>query len=80
MFTLVGVLITPESLGPVILQRKAMKLRRTSGNWALHSKRDEEPVAISAMMQKYGLKPMKMLMQEPILIVMTIYISLCYGR
>jgi len=41
---------------------------------------DEEPVKISALVMKYGLKPMKMIVREPILIVMTIYVSLVYGK
>ena len=46
---------------------------------ALHSKLDEEPVSFHAIMTKYGLKPLQMITREPILIVMTLYISLVYG-
>jgi len=69
----------PETLAPVLLQRKAARLRHETQNWALHSKLDEEPVHFSALIKKYGLKPILMMVREPILIVMTLYISLVYG-
>lgn len=69
----------PETLAPVILQRKAARLRVQNRHWALHSKMDEQPVHLKALMQKYGLKPVQMIYREPILIVLTIYISLVYG-
>lgn len=74
-----AIFTVPETLAPVLLQRKAAKLRVETRHWALHSKLDEEPVHLKALVRKYGLKPMQMIVQEPILIVLTIYISLVYG-
>lgn len=69
----------PETLAPVILQRKAARLRVQNRHWALHSKMDEQPVHLQYLLRKYALKPIQMIYQEPILIVLTIYISLVYG-
>ncbi|KAK3651551.1 hypothetical protein LTR56_005693 [Elasticomyces elasticus] len=78
-FFIIGLYIVPETLAPVLLQRKAARLRQETKNWALHSKLDEEPVKFGLLMRKYGLRPIQMITHEPILIVMTIYISLVYG-
>lgn len=79
LFFLLAVPSIPETLAPVILQRKAARLRVENRHWALHSKLDEQPVHLNALMRKYGLKPLQMITREPILIVMTLYISLVYG-
>ncbi|KAI6967363.1 MFS general substrate transporter, partial [Hortaea werneckii] len=69
----------PESLAPIILRKKAARLRFETKNWALHSRLEEEPVKVGVLLRKYGLKPMQMIVMEPILIAMTLYISLVYG-
>ncbi|KAI1085537.1 MFS general substrate transporter [Whalleya microplaca] len=72
-------LTTGETWGPIILQRKAARLRVETKNWALHSKRDEVPVDPRALMLKYGLKPLQMLIYEPILDAITLYNCFVYG-
>lgn len=78
-FGVPSLFILPETLAPVLLQRRAAKLRTQTRNWALHSKLDEDPVTFHALVVKYLVKPMKMLIREPILIVITAYMSLVYG-
>ena len=68
-----------ETFPAVILKAKAARLRQETRNWALHTKQDEEPVHFGFLFRKYGLKPVQMMMKEPILIIMTVYISLVYG-
>ncbi|KAM0703148.1 hypothetical protein Q7P35_009086 [Cladosporium inversicolor] len=68
-----------ETFPAVILKQKAARLRQETRNWALHTKQDEDPVHFSFLFRKYGLKPVQMMVKEPILIVMTVYISLVYG-
>lgn len=68
-----------ETFPAVVLRHKAARLRLETRNWALHTKLDEEPVHFGYLFRKYGLKPVEMMVKEPILIVMTIYISLVYG-
>ncbi|KAK5167151.1 uncharacterized protein LTR77_007881 [Saxophila tyrrhenica] len=71
--------IIPETHAPTLHQRKANRLRQETGNWALHSKSDEDPVHWKMLLMKYGIKPMRMLTQEPILIIFTLYMSLVYS-
>lgn len=68
-----------ESFAPILLQRRAARLRQETRNWALHSKRDEDPITYGYLVRKYGLKPFKMLVQEPILACMTTFMSLVYA-
>ena len=68
-----------ETFAPIILQRKAARLRFQTKNWALHSKRDEEPVQYGYLVRKYGIKPLQMLVQEPILLAMTSFMALVYA-
>lgn len=69
----------PESFGPVLLQRRAKKLRYETRNWAVHAPADEIQIDLKAIMSKYLSKPFMMLAMEPILLLITIYISFIYG-
>ncbi|KAK2745389.1 hypothetical protein FQN57_003732 [Myotisia sp. PD_48] len=77
-----GVLATftlPETFAPVILQRRAAKLRLETRNWALHSKLDEQRLSLKDIVNKYLTRPYRMLVLEPILLLVTIYLALDYG-
>jgi DHA1 family multidrug resistance protein-like MFS transporter len=78
-FYVIALPTVKETFPAVILKAKAARLRQETGNWALHTKQDEDPVHFGFLFRKYGLKPVQMMTKEPILIVMTIYISLVYG-
>jgi multidrug resistance protein len=78
-FYVIALPTVKETFPMVILKKKAHRLRQETRNWALHTKQDEDPVHFSFLFRKYGLKPVQMMIKEPILIVMTIYISLVYG-
>ncbi|KAM0719288.1 hypothetical protein Q7P37_005193 [Cladosporium fusiforme] len=78
-FFLPALYLIPETFPATIHKHKAARLRYETKNWALHTKIDEEPVHASYLLRKYGFKPVEMMIKEPILIVMTAYISLVYG-
>jgi DHA1 family multidrug resistance protein-like MFS transporter len=78
-FGLIGFIVIPETYGPVLLQRRAKKLRYQTRNWAMHSKLDEEQVDMKQIIHKYLFRPFAMLILEPILLLVTIYMSLTYG-
>lgn len=61
-----ALLAIPESSEEVILQRKAARLRSQTQNWALHSKLDENPVTFASLRKKYFLRPVQMILREPI--------------
>lgn len=78
-FTLVAFFIIPETYAPVLLQRRAKKLRYETKNWALHAKADEQQVSIKDIVERYLLRPFKMLALEPVLVLITLYMGFIYG-
>lgn len=74
-----GALITPETYGPLILQRRAKRLRHQTRIWSIHSKMDEQEITIHSLAVKFLSRPFIMLFQEPILFLVTMYLALIYG-
>ncbi|KAI4765153.1 MFS general substrate transporter [Aureobasidium sp. EXF-3400] len=74
-----GILIIRETFEPVLLTRKAKRLRSLTGNANLHAKFEETPIDFKTLVQKYATKPVRMFVQEPILILITIYLTIVYG-
>jgi MFS family permease len=63
---LVAFFTVPETFAPVLMQRKAAKLRHQTKDWAIHSTIDETPIRPRDLVEKYFSKPFIMLFQEPI--------------
>jgi MFS transporter, DHA1 family, multidrug resistance protein len=78
-FGRIAVLVVPETYAGTILQRRAARLRHETKNWALHSKLAEQRVTASDILAKYLYRPFKMLILEPILLLISIYLALIYG-
>ena len=76
---LVAAFAIPETSAPRILQYRAKRLRYETGNWALHAKADENPVTRKTIYSVYLVRPFVMLVQEPILALITAYMSFIYG-
>jgi len=76
----IGFLIIPETFAPVLLQRRAKKIRFETRNWAIHAAADEQQVDFKELATKYLLKPFQMLVMEPILILVTLYMGFIYGE
>ncbi|KAL4940289.1 hypothetical protein BDV06DRAFT_224230 [Aspergillus oleicola] len=76
---LIGLAFLPETYAPVLLQRKAARLRLETRNWALHAKIDESPVNLSSIITRYLSRPLTMLAHEPILQLITTYMTFIYG-
>jgi MFS transporter, DHA1 family, multidrug resistance protein len=75
----IAFVVIPETSAPKILQLKASRLRHRTRNWALHSKMDEEPLDAKRIVTVYLIRPFEMLVKEPILALMTAYMSYIYG-
>lgn len=75
----IGLFVIPETYAPVLLQRKAKKIRYETKNWAIRAPADEKKVDFKEIIEKYILRPFKMLALEPILVLVTLYQSLIYG-
>ena len=78
-FSTLGVIFVPETFGPVLLKRRAARIRFETRNWAIHSRLDEQQVDLRNIATKYLIRPFAMLSKEPILILVTVYMSLIYG-
>lgn len=76
---MIGFVILPETYVPVLLTRRAQQLRLETQEWALHSKFEEAPVDFTRFVVVYLSRPFLMLCLEPILLLMTLYISFTLG-
>ncbi|KAJ0426713.1 major facilitator superfamily domain-containing protein [Aspergillus carlsbadensis] len=76
---IISVIFLPETYAPVLLQRKASRLRLETKNWALHAKLDESPVNLQSILTRYLSRPLVMLLKEPILQLITLYMTFIYG-
>ena len=71
--------IIPETFAPRLLSQKAARIRFETKNWAIHSPQDEQRTEFKDIIQRYLYRPLKMMLQEPILVLITLYMSLIYG-
>jgi DHA1 family multidrug resistance protein-like MFS transporter len=79
LFGTIGFLVIPETSGARILQLRAAKLRVESGNTRYYSKADENKLTAENVIHVYLLRPFIMFIQEPILALVTAYMSFLYG-
>jgi len=79
LFWTIGLIFVPETYAPVLLQRRAKRIRYETKNWAIHAKADESKVDLHGIIVKYLLRPLTMLVLEPILLLLTLYMALIYG-
>lgn len=78
-FMILAFIVVPETYAPVLLQRRAARLRVETKNWAYHASLDENPPTMGDIVTRYLLRPFQMLFLEPILLLFTIYLALIYG-
>ena len=72
-------LFTRETYGPCILAQKAAQNRRTTGNWTIHAEMEMREVNAGAIVQKYFMRPLRMLAAEPLVLLVSLYMSFIYG-
>jgi len=68
-----------ESYSALILTEKAVEVRRATGNWAIHSRQERIEFNPRDMIRKYFTRPIKMLFTEPIVFLVSLYMSFIYG-
>lgn len=68
-----------ETFAPLALAEKAQQLRRQTGNWAIHADHERVELGLKTIMQKYLTRPLRMLVTEPIVLLVSIYMSFIYG-
>lgn len=71
------VFILPETYLPAIMAAEAKRLRQETGDDRWHADLDKkQPAGVKAVLQRTVLKPFIMLFDEPMLAVITMYMSL----
>jgi MFS transporter, DHA1 family, multidrug resistance protein len=78
-FGILGLFFVPETSHGRLLQLRAEKLRHETKNWAFHAKADEQPLNGRTVVTVYLSRPFTMIISEPILLLITIYVSYIYG-
>ncbi|KAF2460801.1 major facilitator superfamily [Lineolata rhizophorae] len=72
-------LFLQETYPPVVLVDKAAELRRRTKNWGIHAKQEEIEVDFRELAEKNFSRPLRMLVTEPIVLLISIYMSFIYG-
>jgi DHA1 family multidrug resistance protein-like MFS transporter len=72
-------LFLDETYAPFVLVKKAVKLRERSDNWAIHADQEKLEFDLHKVLRDYFTLPLKMLVTEPILLLVTLYMSFIYG-
>ncbi|XWW92421.1 hypothetical protein V2A60_000344 [Cordyceps javanica] len=73
-------LLARETYAPVLLERRAARLRRLTGNPALRSRLDPGPAATPAtLFARAILRPFKMLALSPICAICNVFVGVAYG-
>lgn len=73
------VFLVDESYAPLILNEKAEKLRRRTGNWGIYAPHEEFKLTLKEIVTNNIARPIVMLFTEPILFFVTLYNAFVYG-
>ncbi|KAB5586011.1 putative fluconazole resistance protein [Coniochaeta sp. 2T2.1] len=68
-----------ETYPPAILVEKASELRRRTLNWGIHAKQEEIEVEFRELVNKNFSRPIRLLLFEPIVTLLSIYMAFIYG-
>ncbi|KAF2710442.1 MFS general substrate transporter [Pleomassaria siparia CBS 279.74] len=77
-FSILLFTLTSETYAPIILERKAARLRKSTGNPNLRSKL-KSPIPPRDLLILSIVRPMKMLFFSPIVFLMSLYVAVNYG-
>lgn len=68
-----------ETYPPIVLVQKAAELRRRTLNWGIHAKQEEIEVDFRELLTKNFSRPLRILVTEPIVLFLSIYMAFIYG-
>jgi DHA1 family multidrug resistance protein-like MFS transporter len=71
--------LVQETFAPLLLVEKAARLRKQTGNWAIHAEHERVELDLDAVVRKYLTRPLRMLVTEPIVLLVSMYMSFIYG-
>jgi multidrug resistance protein len=71
--------ILPETFAPVLLKKRAKKLRAETGDESFITEQEVLRLPLREIVVETLIRPFQMLVEEPILLLMSLYVSLVYG-
>ncbi|KAL2861157.1 MFS transporter [Aspergillus lucknowensis] len=74
-----ALVVMRETHPKIILERKAVRLRATTGNQDLRSKLASSPLSPRQVLVQVLIRPAMLLFQSPILFVISLYVALVFG-
>lgn len=77
MMILIG--LVPETYAPLILKKRAAKLRKETGNPNIITEQEKNKPSLSDIIRINLIRPITMIMTEPVLDLMCIYVMLIYS-
>ncbi|KAG6816723.1 hypothetical protein H0H87_003583 [Tephrocybe sp. NHM501043] len=84
LFAFVGVaflftLIVPETYAPIILRKKSQRLRKETGDSSYNTLAEMERLPLIASLKIALIRPLIMMVKEPIVLFMSFYLSFVYA-
>lgn len=73
-----GTILMRETYAPVILAHKAKKLRKSTGI-EYQSQHDIDHASLTKMLADNLLRPLRMLVTRPILLILSVHVAIVYG-
>ena len=74
-----NLLFLEETYPPIVLVQKASELRRRTLNWGIHAKQEEIEVDFRELVTKNFSRPLRLLVTEPIVLLLSVYMAFIYG-
>jgi DHA1 family multidrug resistance protein-like MFS transporter len=68
-----------ETYAPCLLIEKAAMMRNQTNIWGIHAQYDRVEVDHRGLLEKYFTRPLRMLVTEPIILLVSLYMSFIYG-
>ena len=68
-----------ETYVPWLLIAKAAAIRRQTNNWGIHAQHEMLEVDMKDLIDKYFTRPLRLLTTEPIVLLVSLYMSFIYG-
>ena len=75
----ISLFFLPESYAPCLSVAKAAALRRQTGIWGIHAEHERIEIDPKILINKHFTRPLKMLVTEPIILLVSLYMSFIYG-
>lgn len=71
--------LMPETYAPVILKRRAKKLRKETGNDKIMTEQEATPLSFKEMVNECLIRPLKFVVTEPLLDLVCAFVALIYA-